>query len=186
MVEGTRLSGQALMDAYQFFYSGTTRIGRKKVGSMEYDPRVGHQHWHFHDFAVYELLDSGQTNPVRSGKEAFCLANTDAIDMTVKNVLWRIPIDTLSSVCGTSTSTFIRETMAVGYGDTYEQFLPGQAFDITGVPNGTYYIRITANPLGRLAEVSSANNTSLRRIVLKGSAGNHSVDVPAYEDVDSG
>jgi hypothetical protein len=186
MVEGTRLPDQAVMDAWQFFYSGTTRIGRKQVGSMEYDPRVGHMHWHFHDFAAYDLLDANQANPVRSGKESFCLANTDTIDMTVKNALWRIPIDTLSSVCGTATSTFIRETMAVGYGDTYQQFRPGQAFDITGVPNGTYYIRITANPLGRLSEVTTANNVSLRKVILGGDPGNRTVDVPPYGDVNSG
>ena len=123
---------------------------------------------------------------MRSGEEAFCLANTDAIDMTAKNALWRIPLDSLSSVCGTVSSTFIRETLQVGYGDTYRQFRPGQSFDITDLPNGTYYIRITANPLGRLAEVTAANNTSLRKIVLKGSAGHRSVDVPPYDAVDSG
>ena len=34
----------------------------------------------------------------------------------------------------------------MGWGDTYYQYLPGQSFNITGVPNGTYYVRIVANP----------------------------------------
>ena len=36
--------------------------------------------------------------------------------------------------------------MPVGWGDTYFQFVAGQAFDITSVPNGTYYIEVGAVP----------------------------------------
>jgi hypothetical protein len=185
VVEGFRRPNSSIMDAYEYFTRYGKRIGRKKVGTMEYDARVGHQHWHFHDFATYELLDENQANPVRSGKEAFCLANTDAIDLLVHNAKWRLNFDDLGSVCGNSSSTFVREALSVGYGDTYSQARPGQAFDITDLPNGTYYIRISANPLHRLADHNSTNDVSVRQVVLHGTPGNRTVEVPLYNGIDT-
>ena len=185
VIEGFRRPNQAIMDAYEYFYRNGERIGRRQVGSMEYDARIGHQHWHFHDFAKYELLDVKQSHPQRSGKASFCLANTDAMDMLVRNAQWRLSFDSLGSVCGQADAIWVREALAVGYGDTYTQSVPGQAFDITTLPNGTYYIRVTANPFGRLAEVSTSNNTSLRKLVIGGPRGKRTVHVPPYQLVDS-
>ena len=56
---------------------------------MEWDAREGHRHWHFTDFAQYNLLAADKKLAVRSGKEAFCLANTDAVDYTIPNAKWR-------------------------------------------------------------------------------------------------
>jgi hypothetical protein len=177
IVEGFRRGRLPIMDAYQYLFMDGTQVGRVLVGTMEYDPRPGHKHWHFTDFARYELLDASKANPVVSGKEAFCLANTDAMDMLAPNVEWRTPEDNLGSVCGKPSSTFIRETLSVGYGDTYDQARPGQAFDITSVPNGTYYIRITANPNGHLYETTTRDNVSLRKIVLGGTPTHRTVNV---------
>ena len=59
-----------------------TELGHDPAGSMEWDARHGHTHWHFRDFARYRLLDANKDHVVRSRKEAFCLANTDAVDYT--------------------------------------------------------------------------------------------------------
>ncbi len=180
VVEGFRQPGEAVMDAYEYFYRDDERVGRALVGTMAYDARVGHQHWHFRDFAKYELLDANQQHPVRSGKEAFCLANTDAIDMLAKNANWRGGFDDLGSVCGGRNAIWLREKLSVGYGDTYSQDRPGQAFNITDMKNGTYYIRVTANPANHLMEVSTANNTSVRRVIIGGTKGHRTVRVPLY------
>ncbi len=60
------------------------------------------------------------------------------------------------------------------------QTLPGQSFDITDLPNGTYYVQITANPDGTFAESvpDDPAATSLREVVLGGTAGNRTVAVP--------
>ena len=58
-----------------------------------------------------------------------------------------------------------------GWGDTYFQGLPGQSFDITDLPNGTYFIAVEANPDGLLIEGSTSNNTELREIKLRGTRG---------------
>lgn len=148
---------------------------------MEWDPRIGHEHWHFTDFASYHLLAADKKEIVKSGKEAFCLANTDAIDYTVKNAN-RHPYNTdLSTACGRQNSISVREVLDVGSGDTYTQYRPGQSFDITDLPNGTYYIEVVANPAKRLKETDLKNNVSLRKVVLGGTPGARTVKVPPFD-----
>ncbi|WP_328940691.1 lysyl oxidase family protein [Streptomyces sp. NBC_00250] len=186
VVDGFRSPGKAKMDAYQYFYDANGKqVGYTPTGTMEWDPRPGHVHWHFTDFASYRLLKADKKEAVRSGKEAFCLANTDAVDYTVKNANWH-PFNTdLSTACGQENSISVREVLDVGSGDTYTQDLPGQSFDITDVPNGTYYIQVLANPAKRLKETNLDNNSALRKVVLGGTPGNRTVTVPAHDLVNA-
>ncbi|WP_406331560.1 lysyl oxidase family protein [Streptomyces sp. NBC_00203] len=182
VVDGFRSPGKELMDSYQYFYDANGKqVGYTPSGTMEWDPREGHEHWHFTDFASYRLLSADQATQVRSGKEAFCLANTDAIDYTVKNANWHPYNTDLSTACGEQNSISVREVLDVGSGDTYTQYRPGQSFDITGLPNGTYYIQVIANPEKRLQETSLSNNVSLRKVVLGGTPDARTVTVPPYD-----
>lgn len=182
VVDGFRSPGKDLMDAYQYFYDANGKqVGYTPTGTMEWDPRDGHEHWHFTDFASYRLLSADQTKEVRSGKEAFCLANTDAIDYTVKNANWHPYNTDLSTACGEQNSISVREVLDVGSGDTYTQYRPGQSFDITDLPNGTYYIQVIANPEKRLQETNTDNNVALRKVVLGGEPGARTVNVPPHD-----
>lgn len=90
VVDGFRTPGKDLMDAYQYFHDAAGKqVGYSPTGTMEWDPRVGHEHWHFTDFASYRLLRADQKEIVRSGKEAFCLANTDGIDLRPAELAFR-------------------------------------------------------------------------------------------------
>ncbi|MEV5436487.1 lysyl oxidase family protein [Streptomyces sp. NPDC052682] len=182
VVDGFRAPGKDLMDAYQYFYDAKGKqVGYAPTGTMEWDPREGHEHWHFTDFASYRLLSEDKTKQVRSGKEAFCLANTDAIDYTVKNANWHPENTDLSTACGQQNSLSVREVLDVGSGDTYTQYRPGQSFDITGLPNGTYYIQVIANPEKRLQETDLSNNVALRKVILGGTPGARTVQVPPHD-----
>jgi hypothetical protein len=182
VVDGFRSPGKDLMDAYQYFYDAAGKqVGYSPTGTMEWDPRVGHEHWHFTDFASYRLLRADQKEIVRSGKEAFCLANTDAVDYTVKNANWHPDNTDLSTACGQQSSLSVREVLDVGSGDTYTQYRPGQSFDVTDLPNGTYYIQVIANPEKRLYESNLNNNVALRKVVLSGTKGARKVTVPPHE-----
>ncbi|MHA5049683.1 lysyl oxidase family protein [Streptomyces sp. SD15] len=181
VVDGFRSPGKDLMDAYQYFYDAKGKqVGYTPTGTMEWDPRVGHEHWHFTDFASYRLLSADKTKEVRSGKEAFCLANTDAIDYTVKNANWHPYNTDLSTACGQQNSISVREVLDVGSGDTYTQYRPGQSFDVSDLPNGTYYIQVIANPEKRLQETNLKNNVALRKVVLGGAPGARTVTVPPH------
>jgi len=61
------------------------------------------------------------------------------------------------------------------------QTLPGQSFDITGLPNGTYYIEVIANPEKRLQETNLNNNVALRKVILGGTPDARTVTVPPHD-----
>jgi hypothetical protein len=185
VVEGFRRSGEAVMDGWEYFYAHGVPVGRAPAGDLAYDARPGHQHWHFEQFARYSLLAADQTQIVRSKKTGFCLAPTDAIDMTAPGAEWNPYSIGLGTACGSESSIWTREVLPTGWGDTYFQGLPGQAFDITDLPNGTYFIAVQANPDGLLIEVSTANNTELREIILRGKPGHRRVIVPPWHGIDT-
>jgi len=185
VAEGFRRGSSGTMDAFQYFYRGTQVVGSAKVGTMMFDSRPTHLHWHFRDFALYDLVDARGRNVGTSGKEAFCLAPTDAIDMLQLGAAKDPGDSNLSTACGDISSIWVREVLAAGWGDTYTQQRAGQSIDVTNLPNGTYRIRITANPAGHLHELTRANDVALRTIVLGGTKGHRTVKVPPYQLVDS-
>jgi hypothetical protein len=101
---------------------------------MEWDSRDGHRHWHFTDFARYRLLNADKSAVVRSSKEAFCLANTDVIDYTVRGANWRPENTDLRTACGELSSLAVREVLDVGSGDTYFQTCPASHSTSPGFP----------------------------------------------------
>jgi hypothetical protein len=180
VVDGFRDTKNAdLMNAYQYFFTASgQQKGYAPVGGMKWDARETHQHWHFEDFARYRLVAADKkTLVVDSGKEAFCLANTDAVDYTVKGANWKPDNTDLSTACGDREALGVREVLDSGSGDTYTQYREGQAFDLTTVKNGTYYIQIAANPDHVLYERSTKNNVSLRKVVIGGSKNKRTVKV---------
>lgn len=179
VVDGFRREGEDEMEAYQYFFDADgEQTGYQEVGHMHWDAKPTHQHWHFKDFATYTLLRADKTEVVTSKKEAFCLANTDAVDLTVPDADWMIESDDLATACGDYSSLSIREVLASGWGDTYAQFRAGQSFDLRGLKNGTYWIAVVANPRHRLVEASTANNVALRKVVIGGKPGKRTVKVP--------
>jgi len=179
VVDGFREEGEDEMTGYQYFFDADgNQTGYHEVGHFHWDAKPTHQHWHFRDFASYTLLKADQTAIVKSRKEAFCLANTDSVDTTVPGAVLNPSNTDLSTSCGEYGSLSIREVLVSGWGDTYAQFRAGQSFDLKGLPNGTYFIEVRANPRGRLVEGSEDNNVALRKIVIGGKPGARTVTVP--------
>ena len=186
VVDGFRTARDPdLMRAYQYFFSASGRqLGYAPVGTMAWDARDGHEHWHFTDFATYRLLGANNTLVARSGKEAFCLANTDVVDYLVPGANWKPSNTDLHDSCGERRSPTIRQVLDTGSGDTYAQYLPGQSFDLRGLRNGTYYIEVRANPARALLERSTANNASYRKVVIGGRTGQRTVTAERVGMVD--
>jgi hypothetical protein len=188
VVEGFRRSGEETMDAYEYFMDASGHVvGKASAGDMMWDRRKGHQHWHFMQFARYALLDETRTTTIVSRKEAFCLAPTDAIDLLTPGAVWNPgAIGLGGSNCGSGPGAlWVREVLPAGWGDTYFQGLPGQSFNITDLPNGTYYIAVETNPLGLLHEGRTDNDVELREIELGGTPGTRTVTVPPWHGIDT-
>jgi hypothetical protein len=186
VVDGFRRTGEDVMDAYQYFLDEDgDQVAYQQVGTMIWHPAPSHNHWHFNDFATYELLNADQTRAVRSGKESFCLANTDAVDLTGEGAAWDAYEEDLGSVCGGYEIRSIREVLSAGWGDTYAQYRAGQSFPIKNLPDGTYYVRVLANPDNTLIESDTTNNESLRKVrIYTDKSGNRKVKVAKVGLVD--
>jgi Lysyl oxidase len=181
-VEGFRVPGTSKMLAYQYFYrNGTKLIGRMRVGTMGFS---GYNAWHFNQFAQYFLLNKHKKIVVRSRKVGFCIAPTDNVDMLLPHATWQPSYTGIAGNCGDPEALWATEILPIGWGDTYIQTVPYQSFDITRIPDGTYYIEIVANPEHLLHETNPANDVSLREVIISGKAGHRTVRVPAFDGLD--
>jgi hypothetical protein len=145
------------------------------AGQFEFDTRPGHDHWHMEDIAQYDLLDAAGSRVVLSDKQSFCLAPTDPIDLLGAGADWQPDRVGLGSACGGAEAIWLREVLPSGWGDTYYQSVAGQSFDVTGLANGRYQIRVTTNPRHNLLETSYADNSSVVTVELGGEPGARTV-----------
>jgi hypothetical protein len=87
-----------------------------------------HAHYHFDEYARYELRDAGGV--VATGhKQAFCLLDTYS---------WAWPNTPGVFDCS-------NQGISRGFADIYESDLPCQWIDVTGLPSGDYTLRATLN-----------------------------------------
>ncbi|NJK31840.1 MAG: hypothetical protein HC927_05155, partial [Deltaproteobacteria bacterium] len=106
-----------------------------------------HDHYHFDEFARYELLD-GEAVVATGHKQAFCLLDT---------VSWAWPLALGKFDCA-------NQGISRGFSDFYESGLPCQWIDVTNTPPGEYTLRISLNQarsghaLPLLVERDYANN----------------------------
>jgi hypothetical protein len=182
IVEGRRKTATT-MTANQVLRAGDLRV-RVPIGTLVYDPLDGHNHWHYNDLARYRLLDGNGTIVRRSDKVGFCFLGTDPIDLSVPHASLA-PDQSTYSGCGRRYSFSVRMRLPVGWGDFYSQSVAGQAFDITHLPNGRYWIQVLVNVTGKLVERTSRDNDSLRLVILGGKAGDRTVAVPPVNGVDT-
>jgi hypothetical protein len=183
VVEGYRVAGTETMDAVQIFYRNGQPVGSAPIGQMVFHHGEGHDHWHFTDFTAYDLTDTARRVVATSGKQAWCMAPTAAVDLTVAGATYRPASTGLLGACGGLEAQWLRELLPVGWGDTYVQKVAGQAIDITDVPNGRYYVRVTVNPVGKVFERNRRNNVSMRLVILGGQPGHRTVKVRAYQGI---
>ena len=141
VVEGFRRPGEEVMDAYQYFRDADGNVvGRALVGDMQLPPASRTQPLALPPVRLLHAPRRADMEVVRSRKQAFCLAPTDPIDITVERADWS-PFDGLGTMCGSRSALWVREVLQAGWGDTYFQSVPGQSWDITNLPNGWYYAR---------------------------------------------
>jgi Lysyl oxidase len=172
-IEGFRRPNSDVMDAYEYFFDSSGNVvGRARAGAMFYDHARGHHHWHLRQLASYQLVGpSGRA--VRSHKQSFCIAPTDAVDLTLPGAARGLAAGGFGfggSVCDlySPDAIWLREQLPVGWGDTYTQVVAGQAIDVTNVPNGRYRLEVRVNPLGELHETTTADDLAVRIVRLSG------------------
>lgn len=128
-----------------------------------------HNHWHFEDFAKYQLSPMTTEGPSEtvigsSDKVSFCLVDSMAL---------RQDLPGFSSLqfynrCDQDVMTGI----SVGWADLYSSGLPDQWIDIgpvgSPVVDGTYCLKSTADPSNKILELKNGNNSRSVRIKITG------------------
>lgn len=108
-------------------------------------PAEGHNHPHYANYARYELLDASRNVVVVGHKQGYCLRDTN---------------------CAAPVYTCTNQGISAGCFDTYDYTLGCQYLDVTGVAGGSYVLRVTIDPLGKIPEASEANNVTEQAVVI--------------------
>ena len=155
--------------AFQRLYSrgedgDLTLVREATVGSFAFHAK--HKHWHFGNFAAFELhtvASDGSVGDVivaSADKVSFCLLDDEEIALDMENS----PQKAAYHQCKQDTN----QGISVGWGDSYESFLPGQNIDISEVADGEYWLVFVADPSNLLEESDDSNNTSAVKLNLTG------------------
>jgi hypothetical protein len=143
-------------------------------GASFYFAGDGHNHWHIRDFDRYELFNAAGTQLKLGEKHGFCFEDNTSRDST-----WSqqpagpapgSPVYANATSCGNGqpNATSIVHGLSVGWADTYPSSLPDQAIDITGLPDGEYVVKVTADWQGFWRETNESNNSASTRIRITG------------------
>jgi hypothetical protein len=107
-----------------------------------------HAHYHFKNYAKYELIDPNSGYAWRAAKRGFCMLDTDPVPSADGT---EPPRAKQFNSCG-AIGVAGYQGISHGWADTYRFFLGGQYFVLDGgdgqppVPPGNYILRITVNP----------------------------------------
>ena len=125
----------------------------------------GHNHFHFQDFAEYELWTKAEFDAWVAGgrnvgrarkvgtKTTFCI-----MDTALTQALPGAPASAVYTYCGQDV-----QGMSVGWNDTYAWTLPEQWIDLgsSSLADGTYVLRSVVDPRNKIYE--SANRSDAAR-----------------------
>jgi lysyl oxidase len=167
-------TGRGKQNIYQRVYLSDGSFYDRRVGAYVWHPE--HNHIHVENYAEYVLKAlNAPGNSKRTGqKTSFCVMDTDRIGTSG------------SSLPHYTTCEATVQGMSVGWGDTYHSQLAGQEIDLTGLLDGDYTLSVVADPLGRITEMSTADNTSCIKVRLTGIATSPSVTVTDNQGCGSG
>lgn len=164
-------------DAIQEILDAHGNVVEEKVVS-QFEFHEEHNHWHINGIALFELRQARPDGPVfgaNSIKTTFCLIDWYKLEGN-SNTPGRTYFDCASNYQGIS----------VGWVDQYHQATTGQQLDISGIPEGLYYLVSTANPDGVFIESDYSNNTAWVGFDLKrDSNGNPKIEIISRSACDS-
>ena len=151
---------QVLQRIYRSDGSSSDRL----AGTFVYHPT--HQHTHFGDWAVYRLravLEDGNPGAViaSGNKTSFCLL--DVVPYDPGGELPVVP-PAAYTTCGATI-----QGISPGWADVYDLELDDQWIDVTGLPDGAYWLEAEVDPAQQILELPPGgedNNVSRIRIVL--------------------
>jgi hypothetical protein len=175
-IRGSTPVSDTQQEVVQRVYRDDGSFWERSAGTSTYHPE--HHHIHFDDWLVYRLrvvtASGGVGDVVTEGhKTSFCLSDLVVYDASNPY----ISFSGNYTACGFST-----QGISPGWMDIYDLTLPDQWIDITGVPDGSYWLEAEVDPLNKILEADETNNVA--RVIV--SLGPPPPAVPdRYEENDS-
>jgi hypothetical protein len=122
------------------------------AGYFTYHPT--HGHIHFDDMAWGQLRirtpGDGLGDVVAVGpKTSFCLIDINHFNPS-------LPGSPASGVYNSCNPVY--QGISVGWNDVYGSGLDGQSINVSGIPNGNYWLEVVADPLNHIQETNETNN----------------------------
>lgn len=164
-------SQNVLQGVYRWTGSTFTLSYYRAAGQFTY--HAGHGHFHFDGYAFYRLrarnpdgtpgayITRNDGTEVVGTKTGFCLINTTS-SFIMENGQSSTTLTGYSSSSpynGQPTmSCGLMQGVRVGMADDYSSSLEGQWIDVTGVPNGQYFIEISLDGENAVLESNENNN----------------------------
>ena len=154
VVEGCALPGPR---RYLTFNTETRNIGDADISlgnpsqNTNFIYALCHRHYHFTDFADYQLVNSAGQTVALGLKAGFCLLDS---------IRW--------TNTGPAAARYDCNDQGIqrGWADVYHRDLSCQWVDITGLPAGIYRLAIEVNPAGRLPERTRTNNLTALSVYI--------------------
>lgn len=110
-----------------------------------------HGHYHFSDFAYYNLLGSTGEAVANQTKAGFCLEDS---------FRWN------TNAPGTNRFDCINQGIQAGWSDFYDWSLSCQSIDITALAPGVYTLNLEVDPLNHIPESNEMNNVTELFVVI--------------------
>ncbi|MDQ3571369.1 MAG: lysyl oxidase family protein [Actinomycetota bacterium] len=128
----------------------------RHVGCMIFHEE--HDHYHFKDFALYELYRERTGRLVgASGKVSFCVFDLSPLGSGLPGAERYYEFSNCDKHDGT-------HGISVGWTDTYGAATKGQELDVTGMRRGRYCLVSIADPEDRLKETTGRDANNIRRV----------------------
>jgi hypothetical protein len=156
----TNLDGSTSQLINQRIYNSDGTFTDQFAGWFDYNPSDGYIHYNDMAHANIRIRTAGDGigDIVATGvKTSYCL-----IDIQHSNA--GLPGSPSSSVYNTCGS--VMQGISVGWNDVYGSGLNGQSVNVTGIPNGNYWLEDVADPLGAVQESNEGNNATRIAITL--------------------
>lgn len=154
--------------------SDASRTTLPDSGATFYYAGDGHNHWHIRDFDLYQLFNSSGTVLKEGEKHGFCFEDNttyrDWVGSPKHPNAPLSPVYTHEGSCGEGQplATSITHGLSVGWADTYPATLPDQGIDVTGLPDGTYLVRVTADWQDFWRETNEGDNSASAQVRISG------------------
>lgn len=160
-------SQNVLQAIYAYNGSSYSLSYYRAAGRFTYHP--GHGHFHFDGYAYYRLRYNVGGQPgdyvqrpdgtgVVGEKVGFCLINITN-SFTTESGQSSSTLPGFNAPGQPGTSCGLLQGVHVGKADVYSSDLEGQWIDVTGVPNGQYFLEIQLDGSDGVLETNESNNT---------------------------